>query len=417
MSEDLIKNNVILPSLTYVIQNKPEMLEYYIKNFFHYSNKMINSLNFSTPICIKPNNPLKELPYISLKTLGVEDYELDYNANAGYSAPIKLFKAFYESKESFIKKINEIIEYNEKEKSKLEQNDSKIEKIDLIIQYCKKDKENIELIEKKIGKNSDFYKNVFNKHIDKELPVRSRQVLIYDEEIEDYISITPVFSLILNKKIDEEIKKMNVGENKFFINKADGSIGGNKPQNTTTYQRYADFKIFSKQPKIKDIKYKKLWSLIHNGFNVFINKNIINEFNFLIKKFENKKNIENKIKLESLSRKYINENIRLSNNMNDWISQIIIEDLKDELNIVFNQQDLLIHILNNKDLPDFYQDLLINFKNTPKHLWLFKNKDENKEILSQDLINKLKSLIIKNQNISNETEKVIVKIFNEELAK
>lgn len=418
MEKEQENKNLMLPSLTFLIENRPEMLKHYTENLFHYSNKMINSLNSSNPICLQPNSPLNELPYISLKTVGVEDCDLDYNANAANSAPVRLIKAFYESNEAFIEKIDEIIEYNEKEKNKLGSKDPKIQKIDLIIFYCEKDKENIDFIEEKIGKDSEFYQGIFNKDIDKDVPVLSRQVLVYDDEIEDYISITPIFSVILNKKIDDEIKKMNEGENKFFINKADGNIGGNKPQNVTTYQRYAGFKIYSKQPKIRDVKYKKLWSLIHNGFNVLINKNTINEFSFLIKKFEAKKNIENKIKLENFSRKYINENIKLSNNYNKWISEIIVEDLnKIDYNIDLNNQDILMIMLNNKELPDFYQELFSNFKDSPRHLWLLKNKYENKNILSQDLVNKIKSLIIKNQNISNETEQVILKIFNEELIK
>lgn len=426
----------MLPSLTFLIKNRPEMLEVFAKDLFHFSNKMINSLNSSTPICIKSNNPQKHLPYISLNTIGVFPHELDYNANAANSAPIKLIKAFYKGKDIFIQKLNEIIEdkqkANEKLKPLLESEDPKerdkskkdFDKNEKIIDYCNQDKKNYELIDEKIGIQSKFYKDLFEKEIPKEIPAFSRQVLMYDEDINDYISISPVYSMIMNKKFEEAIEEITKENTDYKYKKASGDIGGSKAQNVTTYNKSASFRLFMPTTKIKDKKYKKLWRLIFKGFYLRITKEEFIEICSTLKKYKIKKTLLHKRLFENSLRKVLMENIKMANNINFFIEDAIKEKLLEEnekngldiSDININSKYFLNEYSNNKLVKELYNGLMVSFTESAKHAWLFRNRADKIDVLTQDFLNKINSkLLMQNISVDSEIENIIKKIIIKEL--
>lgn len=426
----------IPPSLTYIIEHN--LLDYYAEKICHFNNKMINTLNTPNSKCIKPNNPLSSLPYISLSTLGVNDYELDFGGNAADQAPVKMLQAYYISDEKFLEKIDEVIKDKKERIQKnlkiinLEVNKEKIEKAisenkkyNFIIDNCLKDKENLNLIKNKIGKETDFYKNIFNKKKNNDpIPVFAKQVLIYDENIDDYISITPTFSIIMSKKLDDIIKVKKEISKEFKITKAYSQLGGEKAQNATVYYRYSGFRLFmSKMPTFKDQKYVKLWRYIHKGFDIYINKNIINSFIFAVNKYIKDPKASNKAAIINLTKEYINKNIQISNNINSFISQIIKDEInKDELllnscNIFV--EDILEESINNKVLSkNLLKGNIEKIKQANGIEWLFKNKKRNIDILTDEALNKLKTkLLLNNISLEGEVLNIIKNSIKEELDK
>lgn len=440
MLEKQIDKSWVLPSLTFLINEKPEMLEYYSKNLFHFSNKMINTLNQSTPICITSENQKSDLPYISLNTIGVKKHEIDYNGNAANMAPLKILLAFYENEEVFQKTLDEkIIELEKellslkekiniadlKEKEKEEIN-KKINKLEASIYYCIEDKKNILLIENKIGFESDFYKNIFNKEIKENIPALVKQVLIYDNQMEDYISITPITSMILTKKIEEKFLKIknNYKENNkvFSIEKADGSIGGSKPQNVSMFYKNSGFKIMAPMPIIKDQKYKKLWRFIFNGFIFKLNNSNLNNICKVIKDYEYKNTSSNKNNISLAFKKIFNENIAVAIEMNRFIEESIKEEiLKNniEIEVDFKSEHFLQKIIK-QDLvkKELFSGLLSNIKEESKYYWLFNNRSDFSIDIYNDIIKVIKSkLILRNISPSKEIENIIKDSLNEELNK
>lgn len=426
----------IPPSLTYIIEHN--LLDYYAEKICHFNNKMINTLNTPNSKCIKPNNPVSSLPYISLSTLGVNDYELDFGGNAADQAPVKMLQAYYISDEKFLEKIDEVIKdkkeriqknlkiiNSEVNKEKIQKALSENKKYDFIIDHCLKDKENLNLIKNKIGKETDFYKNIFNKKKNNDpIPVFAKQVLIYDENIDDYISITPTFSIIMSKKLDDIIKVKKEISKEFKITKAYSQLGGEKAQNATVYYRYSGFRLFmSKMPTFKDQKYVKLWRYIHKGFDIYINKNIINSFIFAVNKYIKDPKASNKAAIINLTKEYINKNIQISNNINSFISQIIKDEInKDELllnscNIFV--EDILEESINNKVLSEnLLKGNIEKIKQANGIEWLFKNKKRNIDILTDEALNKLKTkLLLNNISLEGEVLNIIKNSIKEELDK
>lgn len=426
----------IPPSLTYIIEHN--LLDYYAEKICHFNNKMINTLNTPNSKCIKPNNPVSSLPYISLSTLGVNDYELDFGGNAADQAPVKMLQAYYISDEKFLEKIDEVIKdkkeriqknlkiiNSEVNKEKIQKALSENKKYDFIIDNCLKDKENLNLIKNKIGKETDFYKNIFNKKKNNDpIPVFAKQVLIYDENIDDYISITPTFSIIMSKKLDDIIKVKKEISKEFKITKAYSQLGGEKAQNATVYYRYSGFRLFmSKMPTFKDQKYVKLWRYIHKGFDIYINKNIINSFIFAVNKYIKDPKASNKAAIINLTKEYINKNIQISNNINSFISQIIKDEInKDELllnscNIFV--EDILEESINNKVLSEnLLKGNIEKIKQANGIEWLFKNKKRNIDILTDEALNKLKTkLLLNNISLEGEVLNIIKNSIKEELDK
>lgn len=426
----------IPPSLTYIIEHN--LLDYYAEKICHFNNKMINTLNTPNSKCIKPNNPVSSLPYISLSTLGVNDYELDFGGNAADQAPVKMLQAYYISDEKFLEKIDEVIKdkkeriqknfkiiNSEVNKEKIEKALSENKKYDFIIDNCLKDKENLNLIKNKIGKETDFYKNIFNKKKNNDpIPVFAKQVLIYDENIDDYISITPTFSIIMSKKLDDIIKVKKEISKEFKITKAYSQLGGEKAQNATVYYRYSGFRLFmSKMPTFKDQKYVKLWRYIHKGFDIYINKNIINSFIFAVNKYIKDPKASNKAAIINITKEYINKNIQISNNINSFISQIIKDEInKDELllnscNIFV--EDILEESINNKVLSEnLLKGNIEKIKQANGIEWLFKNKKRNIDILTDEALNKLKTkLLLNNISLEGEVLNIIKNSIKEELDK
>lgn len=426
----------IPPSLTYIIEHN--LLDYYAEKICHFNNKMINTLNTPNPTCITPNKPLSSLPYISLSTLGVKDSELDFGGNAADVAPVKMLRAYYEGEERFLEEIDSVIQdrkerieknikiiNSESEKTKIDTAQKENIKYNFIIDYCLKDKENLSLIKDKLGKDTNFYRNIFNKKKNEEpIPVFARQVLIYDEGIGDYISITPIFSLIMSKKLDDIIKARKEELKDFKIARAYSKLGGENAQNVTAYNRYSGFRLFmSKMPAFKDQKYVKLWRYIHKGFDIYINKNIINSFIFAVNKYIKDPKTSNKEAIINVTKEYIRKNIQVSNNINSFISQIIKDEInKDELllnscNIFV--EDILEESINNKVLSEnLLKGNIEKIKQANGIEWLFKNKKKNIDILTDEALNKLKTkLLLNNISLEGEVLNIIKNSIKEELDK
>lgn len=426
----------IPPSLTYIIENN--LLDFYAEKICHFNNKMVNTLNTPNSKCIKPNNPISSLPYISLNTLGVKDYELDFGGNAADQAPVKMLQAYYISDEKFLEKIDEVIKDKKERIQKnlkiisLEVNKEKIEKAlsenikyNFIIDYCLKDKENLNLIKDKIGKETDFYRNIFNKKKNNDpIPVFARQILIYDENINDYISVTPAFSIIMSKKLDDIIRAKKEASKEFKIAKAYSQLGGEKAQNVTVYNRYSGFRLFmSRIPAFKDQKYVKLWRYIHKGFDVYINKNIINSFIFAVNKYTKDPKTSNKEVIIKITKEYINKNMQISNNINSFISQIIKDEInKDEILLNYCNifvEDHLEEAINNKVLSEnLFRGNIEKIKQANGIEWLLKNKKRNIDVLTDDALNKLKTkLLLNNISLEGEVLNIIKNSIKEELDK
>lgn len=428
MSE--IKN--ILPSLTFLMEERPDMLENYSKDMFHFTNKMINTLNPSTPICIPPKKPQKEIPYISLSTVGVETHEIDYNANAANIAPIKTLRALFEGRDAFLNITNDNIEKKNKEREDLnkkfekETNEKELEKIlkaleinKITLFYLEKDKQSFDDINEKIGVESDFFKSIFKNEKFISVPTLTRQILIYDETNNDYLSITPVSSFILNKKIAEEVVKIKLEHEDYKIRNADGKIGGSKPQNVTTFSREAEFKLFVPHPKTKDLKYKKLWKIVLKGFYLTITKNQINNLIYAINNLNEKGNTLNKDALQRVVKNIYYENLKVANNISEFISEAIrYEIIKDKNHTVnLSDIDILQNIVENKKMSEnLFNGIFLKFNEKKSNKWLFKNKKQFKNEITNELLNKIKSkLFVNKKSLTNEIENLIKKTIEYEV--
>lgn len=426
----------IPPSLIYVIEN--ELMEFYAKNMGHFMDKFINTLNPPNPMTIQPDSPRKDLPYISLSTLGVESYELDFSSNASYVAPVRLFKALFDSKESLLKEVDKIILEKEKiiaetkEKISKENDEVAINKLqvviknnNVIIDYCNRDKQSIDLIEEELGRKSDFYKSVYSKNDVYAVPVFTKQLLVFNEEKEDYISISPTFSLILNKKIEGILSAILEKDKTFKVSKADGTMGGANPQNITTYKRQAGFKLFLKTPNFRDEKYRKIYQIAYNGFKVYINKDFIQAFVNSLKNYTNKPNVRNKELLQKVSQEFAAKNILLSNNINGFLCEAIVREMtyqrernKDMVPSVSLANDVFLQVVSNDNLKDFlFNKVFNNVTDGVEHIWLFKNKKDKAELLSEDAFAKIKSKLISCISVSAEAEKIIKEAIKMEIEK
>lgn len=426
----------IPPSLIYVIEN--DLVEFYAKNMGHFMDKFINTLNPPNPMTIQPNSPRKDLPYISLSTLGVESYELDFSSNATYVAPVRLFKALFDSKESFLREVDQIILEKEKiiietnEKISKENDQGAIDKLQVVIKntvviidYCNRDKQSIDLIDEELGKKSDFYKSVYSKNDIHAVPVFTKQLLVFNEEKQDYISISPTFSLILNKKIEGILSAIIEKDETFKVSKADGTMGGANPQNITTYKRQAGFKLFLRMPSFRDEKYRKIYQIAYNGFRVYINKDFIQAFINALKNYANKPNVRNKELLQKVSQEFIAKNIMLSNNINGFLCEAIVREMTyqreknpDIVPSVSLTDDVFLQVISNNNLKDFlFNKVFNNVTDGVEHMWLFKNKKDNAELLSKDAFAKIKSKLISHISVPAEAEKIIKEAIKMEIEK
>lgn len=82
------------------------------------------------------------------------------------------------------------------------------------------------------------------------------------------------------------------------------------------------------------------------------------------------------------------------------------------------KDDVFLQVVSNDNLKDFlFNKVFNNVTEGVEHMWLFKNKKENAEILSEDAFAKIKSKLISYISVPAEAEKIIKEAIKMEIEK
>lgn len=382
-----------------------EIVDIIKNNVGHFSNKYTNTK--SSVYLLKENGFKTNLPYLSLSSLGLSHEDLFLTSVAKQISKFNVIKTFL---------------INDPEKIKL--------------------LDNSEILSEKFGEY--FQENgIVNKtlnesvNIEKDLDTYCKQLLVFDENENDYVSLTPLSSLYLNKKLKEALLnkvekiKETVPEDekdkvRQFWETVNLGIGGANPQNVgidASFNLANYFCLLNRNPKIQKNKDYGFLYYLHNGIACSFNQNDLNSLNILVKNYNNVKNIDTKKymidKLTEIVNKHIRRCLFIKSKLNEIIlkcfEQQSIKDLEesdgefnDPLNDLFKIKNARIKdvIFNGK-----IQDLELNTENKLNLTCKFKDYAN---ILASDFV---KSLIISNkQNIFNFNEE-INSLFTKEVRK
>jgi len=411
--------------------------ELYIKYLTHFNSKTINSYNPTIPARIKMNNENRSIPYIALSTLGADISDLDFNKNASELPPVKKLKALWSNEDGFK-------EYLESEKSKIEERLDKLNAKPLknqddldSINKCHSDISNIDLditnvdlIKKTYNKESYFYEKINEETVFCEgLTPLVKQLLVFSEKENDYISLSPLSAIGLNDKIMKvfssrikKIKNLKTGEEKEYeryYKVIPSAIGGNQPQNISSLPASVlNFRLYTPTPKFIDEYYSTIWKYIHSGIEVYFNKEEIQIIKAALNKYNQIPTQQNeeklRLKLYKITQRLFNKTLYVKRLLND----VVIEEFGDEIKGIMFNNSALYTLINSEISKDELWNGILNKinKSEIKYQYILNDKKEYSSELAQDVINQILHYSRKyseNITLSSELNKKLKEIIKE----
>lgn len=421
------------------LKNLEPFKDLYTTYLTHFNSKAINSYNPTIPARIKMLNANPKIPYIGLSTIGADISDLDFNKNASELPPVRKLKALWNNENEFDLYLkNEILRIQEKLDKLVQKEVKKKEDLDNIEKYnndinnFKIDLENIELIKNKYGLNSDFYTKINSETVVcNKLTPYLKQLLVFSESENDYISFSPLFPVGINNKIIEcfsERKKFvtnkkngEVIEKEKYFKSIQAAIGGNQPQNISSLPaNILNFRLFTPAPKFIDQYYSDIWKYVNKGIKIHLNKDDLKLLKLAIAQYEQFPKQENekilKTKIVFIVDKIINNVIKIKEILNETIKKEFYEEL---VLITENKKTSdLYKFINSEISRDYLWNGLLNKinKNDIKYQYLLNDKKEYSEDIANNIITEIFSYSRKykiNINISYEMNKKIKNIIKE----
>lgn len=360
-------------------------------NVGHFSNKYTNT---KSSVYLLKENGFKNsnIKYLSLSSIGLTHDDLFLTSVAKQIPKFNVIKTFLKNDQEQIKELD-----------------------------------NSETLIKNFGEdfkpNGTFHK-ILEKEANKEceLDTYCKQLLVFDEDENDYVSLTPLSSLYLNKKMKnglieklEQIKKENPEQDKVknFWKTVNLSIGGANPQNvgiSSDFDSANYFCLLMDTPKLKNNSISYVYTYLLNGIKYCFNKKDLHKLSFLIKNYTTNTNKDNKMlvirQIQMITNKHVEKCLFIKNKINSLIlkqiEQLEIETInfEDPINDLFLEKNKEIKekIFNSK-----FKNLEVN---TIEMIHLICKFKKYASILANSFIKEL-ILNSKKENMFNYNENII----------